>query len=85
MFALQRGEDSWHDSVRLHDDHINTTAPWVLGTEDKAIKGPNRYRTGNCKKSATCPKRQRLQSVQISFKGANTASYHDQRSSINAA
>jgi len=37
VFALQRGEDSWHDAVRLHDDHINTTAPWVLGTEDKAI------------------------------------------------
>ena len=26
MFALQRGEDSWHDSVRLCDDHVNTNS-----------------------------------------------------------
>ncbi len=63
MFALQRGEDSWHDSVRLCDDHVNinsTVGAWKgHETENKAIAG--------------------------AFKGANTASYHDHRSSTNAA
>ena len=43
MFALQRGEDSWHDSVRLYDDHVNTNSAvgaWKgRETENEAIAG----------------------------------------------